>query len=259
VDVTRSPPPDWDRILTESSAGNVFHTPAWADYRTGTASVAPLYFVARRSSGARRPTGAALGLEVPLLGARLRPFAWRLAFDSPPVPASAGEGFIEALVEWAQRRRGLVSVECGSLHGDWSSDRLQAPHRRLEFVVDVSGGDDLLGRMRKSTRYEVRRATREGVTVAPARHPAAVDAFVRLHGATLEDLAARKSVSGARVPPNTLAAAVAGLIAARTADVFVARRGGSPIGACLFGHAGRTAYYLLNGSSPAGPSMPRRI
>jgi hypothetical protein len=252
VNVTRSPPPEWDRILTESSAGNVFHTSGWADYRRRTASVAPLYFVRRGSRGAHRRTGAALGLEVPLLGSRLRPVAWRLAFDSPPLPADAAGEFIEALLDWARRRYGLVSVECGSLHGDWASDRLQAPHRRLEFVVDVSGEGDLRGRMRKSTRYEVRRAAREGVTVAPARDAHDLHAFVAMHGATLDDLAARKNVSGARVPPAAMAAAVAGLICAQAGEVFVARKDGAPIGACLFGHAGRTAYYLLNGSSPAG-------
>ena len=178
--------------------------------------------------------------------------AWRLVFDSAPVPADAGAQFIEALVDWGRTRGGLISVECGSLHGDWGAECLDAPHRRLEFVVDVSGGEDLLARMRKSTRYEVRRAAREGVTVEPARNAADVEAFVALHAGTLEDLSVRKNLWRARVPRATMAAAVAGLIAANAADVVIARKDGAPIGACMFGHAGRTAYYLLNGSSPAG-------
>jgi hypothetical protein len=250
MDVTRSPSPAWYRILEEASRGNVFHTPAWADYRTMTASIAPVYFVAGRLNAENSLTGAALGFEVPLLGSRLRPFAWRLAFDSAPVPTHAPAEFAEALVAWARRRRGLVSLELGSLDGDWQTDRLDRPQRRIEFVVDVSAGHDLHGRMRKSTRYEVRRATRERVTVSLTRDEMDVEAFVRMHAATLEHLALRKNVSGARVPPDTMAAAVRRLIASRSADLFVARLEGSPIGACLFGYAGRTAYYLLNGSSP---------
>jgi hypothetical protein len=251
MDVTRSPSPEWHRIMEDASPGNVFQTPAWADYRTMTASIAPVYFVAGRLNAENSLTGAALGFEVPLLGSRLRPFAWRLAFDSAPMPAQARAEFTEALVAWARRRPGLVSMELGSLDGDWQTDRLKTRQRRLEFVVDVTAGHDLQGRMRKSTRYEVRRATRERVTVSLARDEKDVDAFVGMHAATLEDLALRKNVSGARVPPDTMAAAVRGLIASRNADLFIARLDSSPIGACLFGYAGRTAYYLLNGSSPA--------
>jgi hypothetical protein len=251
MEVTRSVPPDWNRIVEGASPGKIFHTPGWADYRTRTASIAPLYFIARRPDAGHRPVGAALGFEVPLLGSRLRPVAWRLAFDSSPIPAHAGTAFTEALVAWGRSRRGLVSMELGSLDGDWETARLQTRQPRLEFVVDVSGGDDLQGRMRKSTRYEIRRATREGVTVSLARDAADVAAFVELHAATLQDLAIRKNVSSARVPPEAMTAAVRGLMSANSAYIFIARREGAPIGACLFGYAGRTAYYLLNGSSPA--------
>ena len=251
MEVTRSVPPDWNRILNGASPGNVFHTPGWADYRTRTASIAPLYFVARCPDAVHAPVGAALAFEVPLLGSRLRPVAWRLAFDSSPIPAHAGAAFTEALVAWGRSRRGLVSMELGSLDGDWKTARLKTPQRRLEFVVDVSGGDDLQGRMRKSTRYEIRRATRHGVAVSLARDAADVEAFVKLHAATLEDLALRKNVASPRVPGNAMTAAVQGLISADSADIFIARLDGAPISACLFGYAGRTAYYLLNGSSPA--------
>jgi FemAB family len=251
VEVTRSPPTDWDRILSESNVGHLFHTAEWAEYRATTASLAPLYFVAGRSDGMPRSASVALGLEVPLLGRRLRPMAWRLAFDSSPVPAERRAGFIEALLQWARRRRGLVSIECGSLDGDWGTDLLETPQQRLEFVADVSGGHSL-ERMRKSTRYEVRRAAREGVTVSLAQNRADVEAFVTLHAATLADLVRRKHVSGARAPFDTIAAAIERLIAGGVADVFLAHRDGSPIGACLFGYAGRDAYYLLNGSSALG-------
>jgi lipid II:glycine glycyltransferase (peptidoglycan interpeptide bridge formation enzyme) len=49
-----------------------------------------------------------------------------------------------------------------------------------------------------------------------------------------------------------MAAAVERLIARKAADAFLAHRNGSPIGACLFGYAGSTAYYLLSGSSALG-------
>jgi lipid II:glycine glycyltransferase (peptidoglycan interpeptide bridge formation enzyme) len=49
-----------------------------------------------------------------------------------------------------------------------------------------------------------------------------------------------------------MAAAIERLIARKAADAFLARRNGAAIGGCLFGYAGRTAYYLLSGSSALG-------
>jgi hypothetical protein len=251
VQVTRSPPHHWDRILGESNAGRLFHTAEWAEYRATTASLAPLYFVVEGSAGTPRSATAALGLEVPLLGSRLRSLAWRLAFDSSPIPAQGRSAFLDALRHWAHHRPGLVSIECGSLDGDWGHAFGGPPVRRLEFVVDVSGGQSL-ERMRKSTRYEVRRAAREGVKVSPIHSRDDVEAVVKLHRATLADLMRRKDVSGARPPFDAMASAIEGLIARKAADAFLARRNGAPIGACLFGYAGRTAYYLLSGSSALG-------
>jgi hypothetical protein len=251
VQVTRSPPSHWDRILSESDAGHLFHTADWAEYRATTASLAPLYFVVGSSASMPRSATAALGLEVPLLGARLRPMAWRLAFDSSPIPAQGRSAFMQALRHWAHHRPGLVSIECGSLDGDWGSDFGGPPLRRLEFVVDVSGAHSL-ERMRKSTRYEVRRAARAGVKVSAVHSRDDVEAVVKLHTATLADLMRRKHVSGARPPFDAMASAIERLIARKAADAFLARRNGAPIGACLFGYAGRTAYYLLSGSSALG-------
>jgi hypothetical protein len=251
VQVTRSPPSHWDRILSEADAGHLFHTADWAEYRATTASLAPLYFVLQRSAGMPRSATAALGLEVPLLGSRLRPMAWRLAFDSAPVPAQGRAAFVDALLQWAHHRPGLVSIECGSLDGDWGTDFVSPPLRRLEFVVDVSGGQSL-ERMRKSTRYEVRRAARAGVKISAAQSRSDVEALVRLHAATLDDLRRRKHVSGARPPFDAMAAAIQRLIAGKAAQAFLARRNGSPVAACLFGYAGKAAYYLLNGSSAVG-------
>jgi lipid II:glycine glycyltransferase (peptidoglycan interpeptide bridge formation enzyme) len=106
--------------------------------------------------------------------------------------------------------------------------------------------------MRKSTRYEVRRAARGGVTVSLAKNRADVEALVELHAATVADLVRRKNVSGARPPLDTMATAIERLIAARAADGFLARHDGSPAAACLFGYAGRAAYYLLSGASALG-------
>jgi hypothetical protein len=251
VQVTRCPPNHWDRILSESDAGHLFHTADWAEYRATTASLAPLYFVVGRAASMPRAATAALGLEVPLLGSRLRPMAWRLAFDSSPIPAQGRAAFMEALLQWAHHRPGLVSIECGSLDGDWGPDFAGPPLRRLEFVVDVSGGHSL-ERMRKSTRYEVRRAARAGVTISAVHSRDDVEALVKLHRATLADLMRRKDVSGARPPFDAMAAAIERLIARKAADAFLARRNGAAIGACLFGYAGRTAYYLLSGSSALG-------
>ena len=168
------------RFLDSQTGSHPFQFPQWAD--SGTR------FALLRQAG-RICWFANCGTQFPL-GSRLKGFR-ALTINRGPVcdDLSLWRSGLSHLVE-EMRQEGLVYVDCAP---DWLQ---MAPKPALEFESNwkaLSAGrvslrldltktsDELLAQFRKNTRYEVRRAERANLTVAPATGPAEMEEFLSLY------------------------------------------------------------------------------
>ena len=160
-------PTAWDAIAARHPEGEVFHGAAWLAYLAATQGAEP---VIAEVLDAERPVGYFVGgvvrrYGVRILGSPLRGWATMymgfLLEEGVDRRAAA-----DALTRFAFRDLGCVHIEL--------ADRWMNPERMVgsgyavetgrTFVVDLtSTEEEILGRMPRGTRYDIRRAGRRGL------------------------------------------------------------------------------------------------
>ena len=246
--------PAWDAFVLGGCGGLLLQTWAWGELRAAQGwTVERLVAV----DGSGDVMGA---LQVQLRRGP-GPVGFAYAPRGPAVAdlaagAAVAEALIAAGAAIARRHRSLVF----KLDPEW---RLRDPaasavfraagarpswydiQHRVTWLVDLAGGADaVLGRIKSSTRRNIRLAERAGVEVSLDPSPAAVADF---HPLLLETAGRTGLVTR---PEAYYRAAVAGLATSCPVRVLVARVGGEPAAAMIAVAAGPRLIYLYGGSTP---------
>jgi hypothetical protein len=254
VRVTVSGSPDripWDARLAARD-GSVFHSSAWAEYRTLRDGATPVFVQWWSERAADEPVALALGFQWPdprTLRGRL---TGRLEFDSPPARLESGADLLSPLARWARSRAGLVELRCGSFDARtaWTPGVLCHLTSRYEFLVPAADGPTLLKGMRKGARSAIRRARRIGVEVTARDDRDGLVCFSQLHATTVRRLRETKGLNQPVPDVDRMAEQLAVLIARDAGRVHIATFAGEPVAGCLFGLFSGSAYYLLSGAVP---------
>jgi peptidoglycan pentaglycine glycine transferase (the first glycine) len=123
-------------------------------------------------------------------------------------------------------------------------------NHKATLVVDLNRSEeDLLAKMKKGTRYGVRRAAREGVKVVEDNSPGAHDTFWRMHGEMVE----RKNFWSR--PPGYYSTVWRAMEDAGRAHLFFAEHEGDRLAAALFYTFGRKSIYMLGVSTREKPEL----
>lgn len=168
--------PDWDAVLTRRPDFSFFHGQAWTRVLVETYGYVPVW-----------PVGEAAWLPLMAVNSWLtgrRGIALPFTDDCAPLCATAAEfaPLFRGAVDWG-RAHGWKSIE---LRG--GRNLLAGAPAALSFYgheVDLAGGEArLFGRLAGSVRQGVRKAEKDGVTVAMSRSLAAVRDFYALQCVT---------------------------------------------------------------------------
>jgi peptidoglycan pentaglycine glycine transferase (the first glycine) len=234
------PPSDWEQFIeSRHPDAHLLQTGSWGRLKTA---------FGWRSEFIREGDCGALVLFRPL------PLGFSIAYiPRGPVPSAAGSlvDLLPQLDRSCRAHRAVFlkvepdipdgGIPPGALRriGFQPSPNTVQPPRTI--LVDLKGSEeDLLGRMKPKTRYNIRLAARHGVTVAPSED---VGAFARLMDATgLRDSFSvhseayyRKAFS--EFPPH------------RRVELLLAVFQGEPIAGLMAFAQGRRAWYLYGASS----------
>lgn len=170
----------WDAFISQARDASVLQAWAWGSLKSRYGWRATRYFWGE----SRRPTGAVAVLR------RGLPGGFQLCY-APRGPIL--DGHLGQWPEFWQALRERLAAEGGTVlkvDPEWTTDAervvLQStgglPSRhpiqhQATMVVDISGGDDALMRLKESTRRNIRAGARQGITVEASDASAAMDSF----------------------------------------------------------------------------------
>ena len=165
-------------------------------------------------------------------------------------PSDAGSPFWSGLLDFCRARR-VTDLSVGSA----ASPSVSIPALpgeverwvRTEFVLDLTP-DDLMPRLSKSHRERVRKAQRNGVTLQRTTDPAALDAHLGLHNASIQ----RRLDRGEDAPLQEETRQLRALLESGSGELFQAVRDGTLLSSVLVLRARTGAYSYSSGNSPEG-------
>jgi len=184
----------WDAFVSQASDASLLQSWAWGSLKSRHGWQATRYFwgdgptpVAAVSILRRRlPGGLALNYAPrgPILNRNLDawPAFWHALRDRL---AAEGGTVLKVDPEWSSVEERKTLTHSGAL-----PSRHPIQHQAT-VLVDISGGDDALARLKESTRRNIRTGTREGIQVEPSEASAAMDSFYEL----LQETAVREHFS----------------------------------------------------------------
>jgi CelD/BcsL family acetyltransferase involved in cellulose biosynthesis len=176
VDPTRSP--GWDELLGSHPDTNIFHTAAWARVLSGTYGYLPTYFTAREEG---RLIALLPFMEIRSWLTGTRGVSLPFTDECTPILPD-GMPFDEAAREVISRAefRQWKTIEFrGRARG---MGNLPASAEYLTHELDLTPGEEVVfSRFRPNVQRNIRKAEREGISVAPDSTPAGVREFYRLN------------------------------------------------------------------------------
>jgi hypothetical protein len=184
-------PPGWDDALL--AAGSVvFHSEAWAAYKTGGVEGDPLFCLWREGAGGS-VVARGLGIRRPGRRSRATRIAVKVGFDSPPAAIAAAD-FVSPLARWARRSPAVIEIGLGSFDpvGSWAGAPLPRPWARCEYLVPPGDADDLWSGMRQLARRKVKRAEKYGLEARETQLPEELRDFAAVYRTTEERLSRTK-------------------------------------------------------------------
>lgn len=184
----------WDAFVSQASDASLLQAWAWGSLKSRHGWQVARYFWgdAHRPMAAmsvlrrRLPGGLALNYAPrgPILNGNLDvwPAFWHALRDRL---ASEGGTVLKVDPEWTTDAERSVLTQSGGL-----PSRHPIQHQAT-VLVDISGGDGALARLKESTRRNIRAGVRDGIQVEASEASAAMDSFHQL----LEETAAREHFS----------------------------------------------------------------
>ncbi len=229
---------DWDSLVLAHPSCSVLHSSGWI--RAVSESYGYRAFAFVESSGGVTMALPLMDVRSFLTGSRgvSLPFS-----DSLPLlcqPADDTLGAIRDRVVSEAKHRGWRYVE---FRGGPQLPGFEATVRYVEHVLRLDQGPgELLSRLRSSTRRNVERARREGVTTRFSTSRSALEAYYRLHCVT-------RRRHGLPPQPLTFFRNLhASVIERGYGQVFLADFEGAPVSGAVFLHFGSTALYKYGAS-----------
>jgi lipid II:glycine glycyltransferase (peptidoglycan interpeptide bridge formation enzyme) len=253
----------WQAFLGTTASGDFLHDWAWADVAAFDGQPQRRYVLEEggalvglaaaqvRALGAGRsfwyvPHGPVLDYGDPRARERLRAMAIGLQEAGRAGKAIA----VKLEPRLAEGDPGVATFRQRGLRE--MGDTLQVGQTR---VVDLADDDTLLAGFDKDTRYAVRRADREGVTVTTVTDASDTDAIDALHHLVGET----QRRAGFPMPPlERYRVAWRSLAGAGRAAILEARREGDLLASGMVVIEGRRSYYLFSGSRREERGEPKR-
>lgn len=155
-----------------------------------------------------------------------------------------GEGV--CFVEVAPDRLQTIESQRGSPDENWES----LPKQRVSLRLDLTASEDeILTNFRKNSRYEVRRAEREGCEVSTLSSPSEIAEFLRVYAS----LAARKGFRADAVEP--MRRRIGWLVQSQArGTLLLARIGGVACGGAVIARAGKRCFYIWGATDTGQPT-----
>ena len=264
---------EWDAFVASHPQSHMLQCSGWGTLKSAFGWQAERVGLSRQGAGGpliegdgRQDAGGPLVAGALVLYRRLLPGV-RLAYvpKGPLVDAedeAACEALLEALHERCRARRAiLLKIE----PEEWEVESAPSPARpslrhtlrtrygfssstqsiqpRRTIVVDLSGDeDDILGRMKSKTRYNIRLAERKGVAVREGR-VGDVAAFTHMMATTSE-----RNAFGVHTPAY-YERAYAAFIPRDMVRLFLATYKGQPLAGVMVFACGRRSWYAYGASS----------
>lgn len=253
----------WQAFLAASPSGDLLHDWAWADVAAHDGqpqrrylleedgAIVAIVAAQERRIGAGRsfwyvPHGPVLDWTAPAASERLRALLIGLRI------AARGRRAIAVKLEPRLARSDAAT-------GLLRDRRLRATHETLQVgqtrIVELLDDDALLASFDKDTRYGVRRAEREGVTISVVDDGADVRAIEDLHALVVETQARAGFPMPSRDRYRIAWRALAG---AKRAAILEARRDGELLASGMVVIEGDCSYYLFSGSRREERGEPKR-
>jgi hypothetical protein len=249
--VTEVDDADWDERMLELGAP-VFHSFAWSRFQHESTGGQPLFVSWVDAAEADTPLALAVAVRTPHPATRVGRLASRLLLESPPAAVEGPLNFVTPLQRWARdETSSVVEIHLGSFDArrQWLEGTPPRASHRFEFLLEPGDQDAVFRRMRKGTRYSIRRAERLGVTVARAEDAAGLRDFAELYRETRNRLTRAKGVNPSTRTAARHVATLEQLTQRDAARLFLAYHEDQPAAGCLFGVFGERAYYLQGGSN----------
>ncbi len=170
--------PDWDERILGHPEGTVFHTAAWARALQESYGYEPVYFTSFEN-GALEALIPVMDVRSVLTGRRGVSLPFTDYCRCLPPPGVDLHEIISVLADHGMRR-GWKSIE---LRSDVSlSSDIPASASFLRHTLDLTPGETVLhAKLRDSTRRNIRKAKRAGVTVTRGTSTEALREFYRLN------------------------------------------------------------------------------
>jgi lipid II:glycine glycyltransferase (peptidoglycan interpeptide bridge formation enzyme) len=215
----------WDAHLARTASGDFLHDWGWAQV------------AALDGQPQRRFVAEEDGEVVAIAAAQVRPLPLRRTFWYVPHGPVLDYGDPRAAL-FARWRHAPAT--------------LQVKQTRL---VELDADDALLASFDKDTRYAIRRAGREGVTVEIVEDPTDETAIDRLHALVLET---QQRAGFPRPPLERYRRAWHALAAGGRAAIFEARHDGELLASGMLVVEGDRSFYLFAGSRREAPGETKR-
>jgi lipid II:glycine glycyltransferase (peptidoglycan interpeptide bridge formation enzyme) len=253
----------WQSFLAVTGAGDFLHDWAWADVAAfdgqpqrryvleEAGAIVAIAAAQQRALAAGRafwyvPHGPVLDFAAPGAGERLRALLIGLRIAARAHRSIAVK--LEPRLTTESSERSVFDGR-GLRH---SPDTLQVGRTR---IVELADDDTLLAGLDKDTRWAVRRAEREGVSVATVEGGNDVRAIEDLHGLVAET----QRRAGFPLPPlDRYRVAWRALASAGRAAILEARRDGELLASGMVVIEGDRSYYLFSGSRREERGEPKR-
>lgn len=229
----------WNDLLLSNQDYSFFHSSNWAKVLHESYGYNPFYFTVVE--------GARLTVLIPLMEVSSSVTGKRgvsLPFsDYCTLLAEKGcdiQGIFESVVD-VGKKLGWRTVEFRDstcMSAGW-----QCSSYYIRHLLDLSPGEEeVLGRLRKSTRRNIRKAIKEGVEIEVATSPEAVDEFYRLNCMT-------RRRHGLPPQPHAFFRQIYKHVISENAGIVVlASHGGKSIAGAMYFHMGEKAYFKYGAS-----------
>jgi lipid II:glycine glycyltransferase (peptidoglycan interpeptide bridge formation enzyme) len=251
----------WQEFLAKTASGDFLHDWSWADVAALDGQPQRRFvaeedgqWVAIAAAQVRRlplkrsfwyvPHGPVLDYQHPRAAERLRAVAIGLR------EAARRDGALAIKLEPRLERGSAEANLFRRLR--YEAGTLQVGQTRL---VELADDETMLAAFDKDTRYSIRRAEREGVTVTTVNDAGDLRAIDALHGLVMET---QRRAGFAKTPLQRYRTAWRGLASGQCATIFEARREGQLLASGMLVIEGDRSFYLFAGSLREEKGEPKR-
>jgi hypothetical protein len=233
----------WDDAVSKSEYGTVFHTLAWLDVLEKTSGLSCRRFVAE-GNGSKKGIFPVFFKKKANFSIAFSPFRLATPYGGPILEKGCESSFFDALDAYS-KKHGISYLDIMLSPGFPGIDAKKWGYSSKDFLthfLDLGAGTDgLWNNLDKKCRTAVRKAQKEGVTVAESSSKKDVADFYRMYAETY-------TRSGQKPPAQKELFENAHDAFGSDMKMLFAEHGGDRIACSIFIIFGDRAYYWMNAS-----------